>query len=235
MNQLVKRIIPSAIIAVGLVVIGVGVRSGLKSISERHRSVDVRGLAERTVDADKVTWPISYKLTDNDLQSLNARLSASNAVVRKFLEDGGINSSEISVVAPNITDNMANSYRTDAAFRYIGRSVIVVSTNKVSTVNSLIAKVGELVDDGIIIENNDYSNPTVYEFTGLNDIKPQMIAEATQSAREAADKFAADSDSKIGKILTATQGTFSIEDRDNYTPYIKNVRVVTYITFSLED
>lgn len=62
-----------------------------------------------------------------------------------------------------------------------------------------------------------------------------MIAEATRNARAAADRFAADSDSNLGKIKTASQGQFSIEDRDRYTPYIKTVRIVTYITYYLED
>ena len=62
-----------------------------------------------------------------------------------------------------------------------------------------------------------------------------MIAEATKNAREAANKFAEDSESKLGKIKSAYQGQFSIEDRDNYTPYIKTVRVVTTLTYFLED
>lgn len=74
-----------------------------------------------------------------------------------------------------------------------------------------------------------------YDYTELNSIKPEMIAEATKNAREAAKKFADDSDSKIGKIKSARQGQFSVEDRDSYTPYIKEVRVVTTLTYFLED
>jgi len=74
-----------------------------------------------------------------------------------------------------------------------------------------------------------------YEFTSLNKIKPQMIAEATKNAREAAGKFASDSESKLGKIKNASQGLFTIEDRDQYTPYIKNVRVVTSVDYYLKN
>ena len=104
----------------------------------------------------------------------------------------------------------------------------------VEKVNALIKRQAELLKQGVAL-SNDYEYQTLYEYTGLNDIKPEMIAEATRNAREAAKKFAEDSESDLGKIKSATQGQFSIEDRDAYTPYIKNVRVVTYITYYLED
>ena len=81
----------------------------------------------------------------------------------------------------------------------------------------------------------DYRYNVQYDYTGLNDIKPQMIEEATKNARAAAVKFAKDSDSELGKIKRAYQGQFSIEDRDANTPYIKRIRVVTTIDYSLED
>ena len=74
-----------------------------------------------------------------------------------------------------------------------------------------------------------------YEFTGLNDIKPQMIEDATKNARAAAEKFAKDSDSKLGKIKSASQGQFTIANRDENTPYIKSVRVVTTVTYYLKN
>ncbi len=93
----------------------------------------------------------------------------------------------------------------------------------------------ELLKQGIAIVAGDYQYQTTYEYTDLNSIKPEMIAEATKNAREAANKFAEDSDSKLGKIKTASQGQFSIEDRDQYTPYLKKVRVVSSIVYYLND
>ena len=88
---------------------------------------------------------------------------------------------------------------------------------------------------GIAITGGDYRYNIQYDFTSLNEIKPQMIEEATKNAREAAQKFAKDSDSELGKIKRAVQGQFSIENRDANTPYIKRIRVVTTIDYSLED
>jgi hypothetical protein len=62
-----------------------------------------------------------------------------------------------------------------------------------------------------------------------------MVEEATRKAREVAQKFAADSDSRLGKIRRASQGQFSISDRDKNTPYIKKVRVVSTVEYYLSD
>ncbi len=62
-----------------------------------------------------------------------------------------------------------------------------------------------------------------------------MIEEATRNARAVAEKFAADSQSRLGKLKRASQGQFTIEDRDSNTPYIKRVRVVSTVEYYLSD
>ena len=97
-------------------------------------------------------------------------------------------------------------------------------------------KQSELLKKGIVTGGgSQWENPVEFEYEGLNEIKPGMIEEATQNAREAAKKFAKDSGSRLGKIKTANQGTFTIENRDSNTPYIKKVRVVTSVTYYLKN
>ena len=124
---------------------------------------------------------------------------------------------------------------TPAPFRYNVTTVVVVTSAKVEAVNKLMTRRTELLKEGIAIVAGDYNYQTTYEYTDLNKVKPGMIAEATKNAREAAKKFAEDSDSRLGKIKTASQGQFSIENRDQYTPYIKRIRVVSTIDYFLKD
>jgi hypothetical protein len=106
----------------------------------------------------------------------------------------------------------------------------------VDAVLALMGKQSELLKKGIVTGgSNQWENPVDFRYEGLNDIKPEMIEEATRNAREAANKFANDSGSRLGKIKTANQGTFTIEDRDSNTPYIKKVRVVTSVTYYLKN
>ena len=153
-----------------------------------------------------------------------------------FLKNNGIQESEIAVNAPQVLDLQADRYSSNnVPFRYNVTNVVVVTSSQVDKVRELIERQTELLKQGIAIVAGDYQYQTVYEFTGLNAIKPEMIADATKNAREAANKFAEDSQSELGKIKTASQGQFSIEDRDQYTPYIKQIRVVSSIQFYLKD
>ncbi len=235
-NSSPAAIVCGICVAIGLLLLGIQIKSGLSSISSNQRVVTVRGLAEKEVKANKVTWPIVSKEVGNDLPSIYAKTESTNAAILKFLKDNGITDSEISVNAPQVLDLQADRYNSqNVPFRYNVTNVVVVTSSQVDKVRQLIEKQTELLKQGIAIVAGDYQYQTTYEYTDLNSIKPDMIADATKNAREAANKFAADSDSKLGKIKTASQGQFSIEDRDQYTPYIKNVRVVSTIVYYLKD
>ncbi len=227
--------IEAVIIALGLLGMGVCLYSGINKFVNKDRVVNVKGLAEMEVKANKVTWPMQFKETGNDLPAIYERMDKTINTIKEFLTSEGIAENEINIGAPKVTDKFANEYNNNfSGDRYIVTFIVTVSTDKVDTVQMLISKQGELLKQGVAMMGDTWDNPTTYEFTGLNEIKPQMIEEATKNARVAAEKFAKDSNSKLGDITSANQGQFSISDRDNYTPYIKNIRVVTTVSYKLE-
>jgi hypothetical protein len=200
------------------------------------RTVNVKGLCEREVKADKVIWPIAYKVMSDDLQSIYGQTEKGNEIIVEYLKSGGINEDEMTVSVPQISDNLANEYgSTGRAYRYIAKNVVTVYTDKVDQVLALMSRQSELLKKGIVTQGESWENPVEFKYEGLNEIKPEMIEEATKNARQAAQKFAKDSESELGKIKTANQGTFTIGDRDSNTPYIKKVRVVTSVTYYLEN
>ncbi len=229
--------IESLILALGFLLLGLFIERGFRSFAERDRSVNVKGLAEMEVPANKVTWPLVYKSLGNNLNQLYDEIKRSNATITQFLKEKGLSEKEISINAPEIIDLQAERYGNDRAsvYRYNVTTVITVTSDKVDLVRGLISEQGELLKRGIAITAGDYRYNVSYEYTSLNEIKPSMIEEATKNAREAAEKFAKDSGSELGKIRHAYQGQFSINDRDPNTPYIKKIRVVTTIDYSLED
>lgn len=230
-----KTYVSAAIIAVGLLALGLCLRSGLVAFTDNSRVVEVRGLCEREMPADKVIWPLQYNIMGNDLPQLYNKIESSNKIVSDFLTGNGISASEFSVGAPSVNDMQSNSYSSNPLpYRYKITMTITVASDKVDQVRALINRQGELLKEGVSLVTDNWNAQIVYEFTKLNDIKPEMIAEATKNARAAAEKFAEDSGSKIGKIKDARQGQFSISDRDNYTPYIKNIRVVTTVNYYIE-
>ena len=223
-------------IMVGLVVLGMMFPRAVDKFRSYDRTVNVKGLCEKEVKADKVIWPVVYKVMANDIQSIYDQTDRCNAMIVDFLKAGGIDAAEITVSVPQISDKFANEYgNNDRAYRYIATNVITVCTDDVDGVLELMSKQSDLLKKGIVTDGNSWENPVEFKYEGLNEIKPTMIEEATMNAREAAEKFAKDSDSRLGKIKTANQGTFTIENRDSNTPYIKKVRVVTSVTYYLKN
>ena len=219
---------------VGLVVGALLLGNAIKAARADDRVVSVKGLCEREVKADKVICPFAYKEGGDNLQQLYTTIEENNAIIISFLRESGIDESDISVAAPKVLDTRTEWSGSQNRYTYIVTSVVTVCTDKVDEIVRLQSRQGELLQKGIAMANNWEYQP-VYSFTQLNDIKPSMIETATKNARETAEKFAADSDSKLGKIKRATQGQFTITDRDSNTPYMKNVRVVTSVDYYPKD
>lgn len=222
-----------AFVAVGLAAAGWFVADAARALRAGDRVVEVKGLAEREVAADLALWSLAYTTTADDLEGLHRALDRDAEAIATFLTERGFTSGEITRGPPNITDRDAFS-SNNADQRYQAQAVALVRTDKVDAVKAAQQETNALVAAGVTL-NRNYEYPTEYLFTRLNEIKPDMIAEATKSAREAAEQFAEDSGSEVGGIRRARQGYFSIEDRDRLSPQVKRVRVVTTVEYFLTD
>ena len=220
----------------GMTVLGVSLNLMVGNLKAYDRCVTVKGLCEKEVMADKVIWPIVYKQGGNELGALYSTVQQMNGTIIQFLKEAGVTEAEITVNAPSILDTRTNLYGERKDYHYIITAGVTVCSSQVERIVKLQTELAKLYEKGIPVGmGENWSHPTVYSFTGLNDIKPSMIEEATVNARQAGEKFAKDSNSKLGKIKTATQGQFTVTDRDSNTPYIKNIRVVTNVVYYLKD
>ena len=225
-----------AAFVLGMLILGGSLVLMVNNLKSYDRCVTVKGLCEKEVMADKVIWPIMYKQGGNELGVLYNTVEEMNATIVNFLKEAGVSDDEITMNAPSIVDTRTNLYGERNEYRYIVTAGVTVCSEKVELVVKLQTEQAKLYEKGIPVGmGENWSHPITYSFTKLNDIKPSMIEEATINARQAAEKFAKDSNSKLGKIKNATQGQFSVSDRDSNTPYIKNVRVVTNVVYYLKD
>lgn len=230
------KLLQAAILAVSIAFLGLCIKWGIDDFANKDRNVTVKGLAEKEVEADKVTWPIPTKELGNDLPELYQRINTTTAKVKAFLKQHGIKDDEINVNAPVVIDLNADQYsNNNRGFRYNITSTITVTSQNVKLVRSIMAKQGELLKQGVAVLDGGYENRITYEYVGFKKMKPQMMQEAIKNAEATAQEFATNSNSKLNKITKADQGQFSIDDRDANTPHIKKVRVVTTITYSLKD
>jgi len=221
----------------GLALLGHLLGSSLIRFKAFERTVSVKGLSEREVPADIAIWPIQFTAADNDLTALYNRLEDDTRRILGFLAANGFEKSEITVSTPAIFDKLAQQYGSGEKMeiRYTANQTVTVYSEKIDAVRATMNQLVELGKGGIVFSGGNYESRTEFLFTGLNDVKPAMIEEATRQAREVAEKFARDSRSRLGKIKNAQQGQFSIADRDKNTPHIKKVRVVSTIEYYLSD
>ena len=223
-------------VAIAIVLLGLCIKWGIDDFANKDRKVTVKGLAEREVEADKVTWPIVFKEMGNNLPTLYDDIKVKQTKIKAFLLKHGVKADELTVNASKVVDMAANQYsNNNKAYRYNITAIMTVTSHNVKLVRSIINQQGELLRQGIAIVGDEYESPIVYEYVSFTSMKPKMMEEAIQNAEKTANQFAATSHSTLNKIVSADQGQFSIEDRDANTPWIKKVRVVTTITFSLKD
>lgn len=222
-------------VSVSVIASAVILSVGLSNIARADKTVSVRGLAEREVDADLAVWPLTFSLGSNDLSELQKDILAKTEIVKNYLAEYELSGDDFTVQSPSITDNSMNPYmdKNQVRYTYIAETVVLVRSSKVEQVKKAQGDSLKLMSDGIAV-SKDYKSKISFEFTKLNDIKPQMIAEATKNARTAAEQFARDSGSKVGKIKRASQGLFSIEDAAADLSERKTIRVVTTVEYLLK-
>ncbi len=230
-----SNVVSGALIAGGLALAGLFVANGLGDIRRGDAVVTVRGVAEKDVVADLATWTIATQANGSDLAGVQGKADADAAAVRGFLVTNGFTPAEIQPRGSSVSQYFeANAGRMNITIR----QRFLARTTDIARMQKAFANQAEIIRQGVALDS-DGGGGVSYSFTKLNDVKPPMIAQATKSAREAADQFARDSDTSVGGIRQATQGLFSITGRDGDsgsgtdTPYQK-VRVVTTIEYYLD-
>jgi uncharacterized protein len=226
-------VIATVIGATGVMLGGWFAGSGLVRMKEAERSVTVRGLAERDVRADLASWTIAYSASAGDLASAQAEAAADTAALRAYFRDLGFPAGALSPAGVSV-----NSYSNEGIATFTVQQRLQFRTTDIARAQTAVARQFDLVARGVSIAEGSTMQ---YSFTGLNAIKPPMIAAATRDARRSAEQFARDSGASVGRIRSATQGYFEITARDgvseNYgvtdTPD-KRVRVVTTVEYYLD-
>lgn len=232
--------LPAAVLgislAAGIAAAGWQVGDALIQLRAAQRVVTVKGLAVREATADLAVWPVVYSVSADSLVLVQRESDRSAAVIREFLKQRGFEESEMSVSIPRVTDfrTQMPGISQPPENRYMAQSSVTLRTGDVSRLKAAMQDSGELIGEGVTLVRSYESEP-LFLFTGLEELKPRMIADATRDARRAAQQFAQDSGSRVGAIRRAQQGYFSITDRDSFSPDQKSIRVVTTVEYFLVD
>ena len=226
-----KHMIQGVSIVLAAFVLGLMLVCAVRTLKSFDDTVKVRGLCEKEVPADRVVWRIRYSEKDNSLADLRSTVQRNNNIIVSKLREAGFKDDEIKVGNASYDDRYtyANNV-SQITFRYQVDQTVTVFTKNLD----LVRKLQQTLETDLVNQNILANSWADYQYLGLNDIKPAMIAESLENARAAADEFAKNSHSKIGKMRTASQGYFEVEDLDENTPQVKKVRVVTTVEYYLK-
>jgi hypothetical protein len=194
--------------------------------SDQGKYVEVKGLSEKIVKADVAIWSMSFDVNSNDVDSLYANIAKNTTAIKTFLKSKGFEESEINVAPVSIYQDI---YR-DSLFRYNSTTQLSVYTKKVDAVKSASQDTLLLVKQGVTLNQNYIE----FQFSDINSVKPEMLAEAIKNARASAEQFAQESGSGLGVISRGNQGVFDVTEKDPGSPEYKKIRVVSSLRFLLK-
>ncbi|KKB13368.1 hypothetical protein VE25_02630 [Devosia geojensis] len=239
----IAAVLGAILLAAGIALAGWFVGTSIVESRAPLRVVTVKGLSERDVEANLGFWPIRFVATGATLEAARAGLEQSEAAVYAFLTERGFAEEEIQVQNVLVEDRAAgyNAGSTPDEFRFVLTEDMLVTTDRVRDLADASRSVADLLRQGVVFSSDAYTAGASFVFTGINDLKSEMLTEATQRARETAEQFARESGAVVGDIQNANQGVFEIlpaveipNDRPE-KQIAKKVRVVTTITYSLVD
>lgn len=225
-----KFLLPAVILGVSIVIFGIILGCAASAFINKDRQVTVKGLSEREVPANIVSWSFTTSITGDALPALYAEVQATNAKVVKFLRDNGLSDEEITVLPPEVDDRISNRWSNERIpFNYKLTTPISVSSTNVALVQEIVMKQGDLIREGIAIGGD---NSLRYDYTGFQELKQEMVEEALANAKVTAAQITGSFGSRPGKVITADQGQFSIYSKSD-NPSMMKVRGVATITYSI--
>ena len=188
--------------------------------------MEVKGLSEKIVKADTAIWSMSFEVKSNNVDTLYADIEKNITTIKGFLLEKGFESTEINVAPVNIYQE---TYK-DAVFRYNSTNQISVYTKKVDLAKSTSNETLLLVKRGVVLNQNNIS----FEFSDINSIKPEMLADAIKNARDTASQFAKSAGTTVGSVTRGNQGVFDITEKDPGSSVLIQLRLRSTLRFLLK-
>jgi uncharacterized protein len=245
-NNSIAAVILGACLAVGLAGGGWLIGKGMTRFKSDARTVTVKGLVEREVQSDRAEWTLHLRRASDSLADAHTRISADRDTVIEFLRKQGFADAEIERLPTQTIDKLARDYESNQPIklRYLVSTSLVVRTPNVPAVRSAVGATEELLKSGVILDaerDQGRANPR-FIVSRFNELRPQLLADATKNARTTAEQFASDSGATVGRIRSANQGNIQIfgsDGNDESAPFsptstpAKKIRVVSTFEFEL--
>ncbi len=179
-------------------------------------TISVTGNGSENFTSDLIVWEGSFTTSDFEMKLAFEQLNRDKELVRDYLITKGIKAADIIFSSvqtlekqDNIYDN-GNFVGTTFKGYQLLQSIQIESTD-VPMIEQLSREITELLNKGVQLN----SSPPRYYYTGLADLKIEMISKATEDARMRAEKIASNAGGELGGLISAQMGVFQITGQNS--------------------
>ena len=184
-------------------------------------TISVTGLGQTDFISDLIVWEARFSRVNRDLQQAYTDLDRDKSAIRAYLQSKGLPDSVIVFNAVSTQRNMKQNYTSSG--QYIGEEftgytlsqMVQIDSKEVEKVEKISREVTELLNQGIQL----YSLSPRYYYTKLDDLKIEMISQATENARLRAERIAKNSGADLKELSSARMGIFQITGQNSNEDY----------------
>ena len=197
-------------IAAATIISSLILSKGLLKITKFVREqITVTGSAQKNIKSDYIVWRGTFSIGQADLKAAYKELSENLEKVRKYLIGKGAGENEIivsQISTSRVYKKNEKGNDTNEIQWYVLSQTVEVRSKDVDKVDRISRESTDLINENIEFE----SQAPEYFYTKLDELKIQMLAEATENAKARAENMVKATGNKIGSIRSARMGVFQI-------------------------
>lgn len=189
--------------------------------SSAEGGLTATGSASQNFTSDLIVWGGSFPATAPTTKEAYVTLKKYEEAIHNYLQENGVKEEEIVFSSIDITQNYHNEYFENGNIKdtiYDGYTLtqrVKIESTEVDKIEKISRDITKLIDAGVEF----YSNPPEYYYTKLDELKLEMITQATQNARKRAELVADNAKSSLGELITANLGVFQIVAQNSSDTY----------------
>lgn len=215
-----KNIGAAIAIGLALIITAVVLVSGIKQRNDYNDTIVVTGLGKKDFVSDLIVWSGSFNRLEMNLKDAYTKLDTDREIIRKYFSAKGVKEGDLVFSAVDINKEYEYQYLQNGGSNRIFKGyrltqTVKIESKEVDKVESISREVTELINQGVEFNSN---TPQFY-YTGLSDLKLEMISAATEDARQRAERIAENSNAKLGNLKEASMGVFQIIAQNSNEDY----------------
>lgn len=215
------RVISSFFIGIAVVVAAVVLAASWNKTHVSHQTVTVTGHGQKDFQSDLIVWRATFSRQAPTLADANRLIRSDIGEVKHFFATHGIPEQEVAFASLKVRREYATVYNsqgniTGNEFKgFVLVQDVTVQSRDLMRVEEMTGSVGDIIEKGIEFS----AQSPDYFFTKLQDLKIELLKQATADGLERAATIAGNAGSNVGNLRNAGMGVFQITGQNSNEDY----------------